>query len=114
MRGNHLQVEIAAAGQSIVARTLHRTISSALRTARSAPCRDFAISIKAAGLAPLRPSQRRSASQAISDPSRCRNRIMSTSERSGEYKPTAKPSPTLNSPRPKFECVFCKNANING
>src|SRR5208282_4963219 len=74
-----LQIEIAPASERILARALHKTISRALRTARSAPCRDFAISINAAGLAPLRRSQRRSASQAISDPSRCRNRIMSTS-----------------------------------
>jgi hypothetical protein len=38
--------------------TLHRTISSALCTARSAPCRDFDISINAAGIAPLLRSQR--------------------------------------------------------
>ena len=80
-----LQVEIAPAGHCILGRTRHSTISSALRTARSAPCRDLATSSSAAGLAPLRLSQRRSASQATSPPSRCRSRMTSMRERSGEY-----------------------------
>src|ERR1039457_6927643 len=86
-----LEIEIASASERILACAFRRTISRALRIARSAPCRDFAISIKATGLAPLRRSQRRIASHAMSDPSRCQNRITSTSERSGEYRPTVKP-----------------------
>jgi hypothetical protein len=44
----------------------------------------------------------------MSVPSRCRIRITSTSVRSGEYKPTAKPSPTLSSPRPNSNVSFAK------
>lgn len=65
-----LQVEISPSGLSIPCCPFHRTTSKARRTARSAPWKERAISINAAGLAPRRRSQRRRASHAISGPSR--------------------------------------------
>lgn len=79
-----LEVEIPSAGLGLLGRSNHSTISRAWRIALSASRKDRAISISAAGLAPFRRSQRRSASHATSAPSRWRSRTISTSERLAE------------------------------
>src|SRR5579885_1367806 len=79
-----LEIQVPSAGLGLLGRSNHSTTSRAWRTALSAPRKDRAISISAAGLEPCARSQRRSASHAISAPSRWRSRTISTSERSAE------------------------------
>ena len=94
----------ASAGPRFFGRSNHSTTSRAWRTALSAPRKDRAISISAAGLALFRRSQRLSASHAISAPSWWRSRTINQ-RALGRVEAKGQTVPDLDHPPAEVESV---------